>query len=76
MNVNIRRIKSGDEHTDQKWYVLEGYVDGVPAVTKRVSISMAAAVQDPSIITRARTKLIADVNEYYQNWLMLEQLNA
>jgi hypothetical protein len=70
--ITVTRIIPPDPHEAQKWFVLEGSVIGVPAVTKRVSIAVAALVQDPSILTRARAKLEADVAEYHANYLFLQ----
>lgn len=70
----VRRIEPADEHERQKWYVLEAYIDGCPAVTKRVSISVSRLVTRPELLEMARTKLIADVTEYYANFLALQNL--
>lgn len=72
--VKTRQVLIGNEHDDQKWYVLEGYVDGVPAVTKRTSIAVAGLVQRPALLEEARAKLIADVTEYHANWKFLQGL--
>ena len=74
MTVNVRRVMLPTEHENQKWYVLEAAVEGVPAVTKRVSIAVAGIVTDPTIVERARAKLIADVTEYHANYLVLQSL--
>ena len=73
--VRVRRIFFGIEHDDQKWLVLEGSVDGCAPVTKRVTISMAAYVADPTLLESARAKLIADVTEYHANYLALQGLS-
>lgn len=73
--VKVERILSGDPHTDQKWFVLQGSVPGSPESTwKRVSIAVAALVQRPQLLESARTKLIADVTEYHGNFLALQEL--
>lgn len=74
MSAKWRRVKIGNEHDDQKWLVLEGYVDGCPPVTKRVTISVAALVTDPGLLEASRSKLLADVNEYFANYQLLQLL--
>ncbi len=76
LEVKTRRIEPADEHERQKWYVLEAYVDGVPAVTKRVSVAVAALVSRPALLDDARAKLIADVTEYHANYLALQAIDA
>jgi hypothetical protein len=72
--VKTRRVVPANEHERQKWLVLEGYVEGIPAVTKRTSIAVAALVSRPALLDEAREKLIADVTEYHQNYLALQEL--
>lgn len=74
MSVQTRRVMIGDAHEDQKWIVYEGYIDGVPAVTKRLTVATAAYVQRPAILAEALTKLVADVAEYHANYLALKAL--
>jgi len=74
MTVETRRVMLDTEHDNQKWYVLEGSVAGCPQVTKRVSIAVTALVVRPEILDEARAKLIADVNEYHANYLLLQGL--
>jgi hypothetical protein len=74
MTVQIKRIMLDSEHENQKWYVLEGSVDGVPSVTKRTTIAVSALVVRPAILDEARAKLESDVAEYYANWLALQAL--
>lgn len=74
IEVKTRRVMLATEHDNQKWYVLEGYVDGIPAITKRVSVAVAGIVQDPTLVERARSKLVADVTEYHANFLALQAL--
>lgn len=64
------------DHDNQKWYVIEGYVDGVPAVTKRASIAVSAIVYRPEILEEARAKLVSDVSEYHANYLALKALEG
>ena len=68
----IKRIPSGDEHTDQKWLVLEGSVPGVPAVTKRRAINVAALVSGQVTLDGERALLEADVTEYLARWNALQ----
>jgi len=74
MSAQTRRVMLATEHDNQKWYVLEGYVDGVPSVTKRLTIAVTALVSRPELLEQARTKLINDVNEYHANYLALQAL--
>jgi hypothetical protein len=77
MNVKIRRVSTGDAHTDQKWLTLEGYVDGVPEVTKRRAISTAALASGDVEFEKEKAKLIADVAEYATRWeAVQEALNS
>ena len=74
MTVVVKRIVPETEHERQKWYVLEASVEGVPAVTKRVSIAVTAIVARPSLLDEAKAKLVADVTEYHANYLALQAL--
>ena len=64
MSVKVRRVFLGNDHEDTKWVVLEGYVDGVPQVTKRRAINTAALVSGHLTLEDERDKLVADVAEY------------
>ena len=70
--ITVKRIVSGDTHTDQKWLVLEGSVEGVPEVTKRRSISTAALASGDLVLVDEKAKLIADVEEYHDRWLAVQ----
>lgn len=72
--ITVTRITPSDEHERQKWVVLEGSVEGCPAVTKRYSIAVSAIVTRPALLDEARAKLIADVTEYYANYQALQAL--
>lgn len=72
--VKTRRVMLATEHDNQKWFVIEAYVDGVPQVTKRASVAVTALVQTPSLLDTARAKLVADVAEYHANYLLLQNL--
>lgn len=74
MSVLTRRVMLPTEHENQKWFVYEAYVEGVPSVTKRVTIAVTALVTRPELLEAARTKLIADVSEYHANYLALQAL--
>lgn len=74
LEVTVTRIIPETEHERQKWYVLEGSVAGVPAVTKRATIAVAALVSRPELLEQTRAKLIADVTEYHANYLALQNL--
>ena len=73
MNIQIRRIQLDTEHDNQKWVVLEGFVEGVPEVTKRRSINTAALVSGALSLADEKAKLIADVEEYHARFLALQE---
>lgn len=70
--IQVKRILSGDPHTDQKWLVLEGSAEGVPEVTKRRSISTAALASGDLNIADEKARLIADVEEYHDRWMAVQ----
>lgn len=70
--INVRVITS-DPHTDQKWLVLEGSVEGCPQVTKRRSINTAALVDGSLTLESEKAKLIADVEEYHTRWVAVQE---
>lgn len=72
--VKVRRVKLNDEHMDQKIYVIEGYVEGCPAVTKRETINMAALASGDIVLQDRIDKMKADVAEYYANYQALQEL--
>ncbi len=74
VEVKVKRRRFGDEHQDQKWFVLEGSVDGCPAVTKVDTISMSALANGSVSLEARITKMKADVAEYYANLQMIENL--
>ena len=71
--IKISVIKS-DPHTDQKWLVLQGEIEGLPQVTKRRSINTSALADGSLNIETEKAKLIADVEEYYQRWLAVQDV--
>lgn len=73
MEVKIRHVASGDEHLDQKWLVIEGYIEGCPAVTKRVSMNTAVIASNPGHFEEKKAKLIADVEEYYVRYNAVQE---
>jgi hypothetical protein len=66
--IKVSVIKA-DPHTDQKWLVLEGAIEGCPQVTKRRSINTAALVDGSLTLESEKAKLIADVEEYHTRWV-------
>lgn len=62
--VKVRRISLGNAHDDSKWVVLEAYVDGIPAVTKRGTISTAGLATGKVTIQQEKERLISTVEEY------------
>lgn len=74
--VKTRYVPFDNEHENQKWIVIEGYVNGVPQVTKRVTVAVNALVTRPALLEEARAKLVNDVTEYHANWLYLQTLQG
>lgn len=73
MSVQIKRIQLDTDHDNQKWIVLEGWIEGVPEVTKRRSINTAALVDGSLSLANEKAKLIADVEEYHERYLALQK---
>ena len=73
MSTKVRIVPSGDQHTDQKWLVLECSVDGYPQVTKRRSINTAALADGSLSLLDERDRLVADVEEYLARFLAVEE---
>jgi len=73
MTVTVRRVPFNDEHMDQKFLVLEGSIEGLPQLTKRVTINTSALADGTIALADAKAKLIADVDEYHARWLAVEQ---
>ena len=71
--INVRRIQLDTEHDNQKWLVLEGSIEGCPAVTKRRSINTAALADGSLTLENEKAKLIADVEEYYSRYLAVQE---
>ena len=74
LEVQTRRVEPASEAERLQWYVIEGYVEGVPAVTKRVSIAVSALVTRPELLEQARANLVADVTGYLANHIALQGL--
>jgi hypothetical protein len=73
-DVRIRRISSANEHEAQKWLVIEGSLEGCPAVTKRESINVAALASGDLVLAERVQKMRDDVVEYYGRWLELANI--
>lgn len=71
--IKVERIQLDTEHENQKWLVLQGSVEGCPAVTKRRSINTAALVDGTLSLEGEKAKLIADVEEYYARYLAVQE---
>lgn len=71
--ITVKRIQLDTEHDNQKWVVLEGFVEGCPAVTKRRSINTASLVDGTRTIEGEKARLIADVEEYYARYLAVQE---
>lgn len=71
--IKVERIQLDTEHDNQKWVVLQGSIDGCPAVTKRRSINTAALVDGSLTLESEKAKLIADVEEYYARYLAVQE---
>lgn len=76
MSVKVCRIPFGDEHMDQKFLVLEGSIDGMPQLTKRVTINTSALADGTVTIAAVKAKLIADVEEYQARWEAVQRAVA
>jgi hypothetical protein len=74
MQVKVKRVPPTDEHESQKWFVIEGSIDGCPAVTKRDAINVAAIASGDVVLADRVAKMRADVEEYYNRWLALADL--
>lgn len=74
MEVKVRRLPAESPHDAQKWLVIEGYIEGVPAVTKRDAINVAALASGDVVLADRVAKMRADVEEYYNRWLALADL--
>lgn len=70
--ITVKRISSGDAHDDQKWLVLEGSVEGCPAVTKRRAINTAALADGSLTFAAEKARLEADVAEYHARWVAVQ----
>ena len=73
MQVNVRRVLLGNDHDDTKWLVLEGFVGGVPEVTKRRAINTAALASGALTLAAEKARLIADVEEYLARWNAVQE---
>jgi len=71
--ITVKRISSGDPHTDTKWLVLEGTYEGVPQATKRRTINTAALASGHLLLANEKAALIADVEEYAQRYLAVQE---
>jgi len=73
MNVQVKRVLLGNDHDDTKWLVLEGFIEGVPEVTKRRAINTSALVDGSLTLAGEKAKLIADVEEYHARYLAVQE---
>lgn len=73
MTVQVRHVPFNDEHMDQKFLVLEGYIDGMPQLTKRITINTSALADGTLVLANVKAKLIADVEEYHTRWTAVQQ---
>lgn len=76
VEVKVRRVMLDTEHDNQRWIVLEGSVDGCPAVTKRDTINVAALASGDVVLEDRVAKMKADVAEYHARWQYLQNLPA
>jgi hypothetical protein len=74
--VKVRRVVLDTEHDNQKWFVIEGSIDGCPAVTKRDTINLAAIASGDVDLNERIEKMRADVLEYHARWLYLQNMPA
>jgi hypothetical protein len=73
MKVKVQRIPFGNDHDDAKWLVLEGSIEGCPAVTKRRTINTAALADGSLTLDAEKARLVADVKEYFGRWQAVQQ---
>lgn len=73
MSVKVCRIPFGDVHMDQKFLVLEGSIEGLPQLTKRVTVNTSALADGTQTFADVKAKLIADVEEYQTRWAAVQQ---
>lgn len=71
--VLTRRVAFHDQHMDQKYLVLEAYVEGLPQLTKRATINTAALADGSVTLEAVRAKLVSDVLEYHDRWRAVEE---
>lgn len=76
MTVKVCRVLFNDEHMDQKYLVLEGAIDGMPQLTKRVTVNTSALADGTIEIAAVKAKLVADVEEYLVRWQAVQQAVA
>lgn len=74
IEVKVRRLISAIDHDNQKWFVIEGSVDGCPEVTKRDTINVAALASGDIDLNERIEKMRADVAEYHARWTYLQSL--
>lgn len=70
MSVLVKRIADSD--TTHTWLVLEGSMEGVPAVTLRRTVALAAIVAGNTTVEAQKAALIADVEAAYARYLALQ----
>lgn len=73
MTVQVRRVPFNDEHMDQKFLVLEGFIANMPQLTKRITINTSALADGTLTLADVKAKLIADVKEYRARWNAVQQ---
>jgi hypothetical protein len=73
MSIQVRRVPFNDEHMDQKFLVLEGFIEGMPQLTKRITINTSALADGTLALADVKAKLIADVEEYRTRWNAVQQ---
>lgn len=73
MTALVRRVPFNDEHMDQKFLVLEGYIEGMPQLTKRITINTAALADGTLALADVKARLISDVEEYQERWKAVRQ---
>jgi hypothetical protein len=73
MSVKVCRVPFNDVHMDQKFLVLEGSIEGLPQLTKRVTINTSALADGTIVLADAKAKLVSDVEEYFARWQAVQQ---
>lgn len=62
--IKVKRIQLDTEHDNQKWLVIQAYVDGRPELTKTRAINRASLADGTLTVEGQMAELISVVDEY------------